>query len=50
MDFLERSGIDFQHVQRPVVLHVNGAECTFQQVIKEGDRVEIGYADEAVEL
>lgn len=49
MDLLERSGIDFKHLQRPVTLQVNGAECVFQQEVKTGDRVEIGYADEAVE-
>lgn len=48
MDLLERSGIDFRHAQRPVALRVNGGECAFQQVLQEGDRVEIGYADEAV--
>lgn len=46
MDLLERSGLDFKHVQRPVVLQVNGADCLFQQVLQPGDRVSIGYEDE----
>lgn len=49
MDLLERTGIDFKRVERPVVLRVNGADCVFQQELKEGDRVDIGYGDEAVE-
>ena len=49
MDLLERTGIDFKRVERPVVLRVNGAECTFQQVLQEGDRVEIGYENGTVE-
>ena len=48
MDLLERSGIDFKRAQHPVSLWVNGGECSFQQVLQEGDRVDIGYADEAV--
>lgn len=48
MDLLERSGIDFKRAQHPVSLWVNGGECSFQQVLQEGDRVEIGYEDEAV--
>ena len=46
MDLLERSGLDFKHVQRPVALRVNGAECLFQQVLQPGDQVSIGYEDE----
>ena len=49
MDLLERTGIDFKHVDRPVRLRVNGAECLFQQVLKDGDQVEIGYENETVE-
>lgn len=49
MDLLERTGIDFKHAQRPVILQVNGNECLFQQVLKDGDRVEIGFDDKAVE-
>lgn len=43
MDLLERSGIDFKHAERPVRLTVNGADCTFQQRLNDGDRVEIQY-------
>lgn len=46
MDLLERSGMDFENIQRPVSLRLNGGECLFQQVLKPGDRVEIGYEDE----
>ena len=45
MDLLERSGIDFQHVERPVVLTVNGAACTFQQQLHEHDDVVIRYEE-----
>ena len=41
MDLLERSGIDFDHVERPVVLRYNGHACTFQQTLQNGDCVEI---------
>lgn len=41
MDLLERSGIDFDHVERPVALRCNGHACTFQQALQNGDRVEI---------
>ena len=43
MDLLERSGIDFDHVKGRVRLSVNGGECTFQQILKQGDKVEIRY-------
>lgn len=46
MDLLERSGLDFKQVDRPVALRLNGAECLFQQVLQPGDQVEIGYEDE----
>lgn len=48
MDLLERTGIDFKHVERPVTLRVNGADCVFQQVVQDGDRVDIGYEEGAV--
>ena len=43
MDLLEYSGIDFQHLDRPVRLEVNGREGSFSQVLQQGDRVEIRY-------
>lgn len=46
MDLLEHSGIDFKHAERPVELRVNGAPCLFQQALKPGDQVIIGYEDE----
>lgn len=48
MDLLERSGIDFKRVERPVVLRLNGQACGFQQVLKNGDLVEIACEDETV--
>lgn len=45
MDLLERSGIDFDHVERPVVLRCNGQPCAFQQPLQNGDRVEIAYEE-----
>ena len=50
MDLLERTGMDFQHLQRPVALRLNGAECLFQQVLQAGDQVSIGYEDEVNQL
>ena len=47
MDLLKDSGIDFKHLDRPVILRVNGRECTsFQQVINNHDEVEIRYAEQ----
>lgn len=43
MDLLEFSGLDFEHLEHPVRLKVNGRDGLFQQVIKEGDQVEISY-------
>ncbi len=43
MDLLERSGLDFSHLDRPVELLVNGAEGQFSRVIKENDQVTIQY-------
>ena len=45
MDLLEHSDIDFEHVDRPIRLAVNGEESGFRQVIKTGDTVEICYED-----
>ena len=39
MDLLEHSGIDFETLDRPVWLAVNGSECGFQQRINTGDSV-----------
>ena len=41
MDLLQHSGIDFETVDRPVRLEVNGVERGFQYVLKEGDAVQI---------
>ncbi len=41
MDLLEHSGIDFQNLDRPVRLLVNGQPCSFQQILHEEDEVEI---------
>lgn len=41
MDLLQYSGIDFEHLDCAVRLEVNGQECRFQQVLKDGDCVSI---------
>lgn len=48
MDLLERSGIDFDHLDRPVALRLNGQACGFQQILKNGDLAEIVCEDETV--
>ena len=45
MDLLQYSGIDFDHVEHPVRLAVNGQESSFQQVIVINDSVEICYVE-----
>jgi len=39
MDLLERSGVDFEKLEGPVHLAVNGAECGFSQVVKDRDSI-----------
>ena len=41
MDLLRHSGIDFEHLDRPVRLAVNGQECGFRELVKTGDTVSI---------
>lgn len=41
MDLLKYSGIDFQKLDRPVRMELNGEECTFQTVLRENDSVDI---------
>ena len=41
MDLLERSGVDFEKLDGPVRLAVNGAECGFSQVVKDRDTITI---------
>ena len=43
LDLLERSGLDFQHLDRPVLTQVNGVDSPFQQLLAEGDKIEIRY-------
>ncbi len=45
MDLLEHSGIDFEKVERPVRLAVNGQDGGFSQVLKPNDRIEICCID-----
>ncbi len=45
MDLLERSGLDFDHLEGPVELLVNGAQGQFSQVIRPNDQVTIRYKD-----
>ena len=41
MDLLDRSGIDFQTLDVPLVLQVNGADCPFTQELRNNDQVVI---------
>jgi len=45
MDLLEYTDIDFNHLQRPVALRVNGVPGMFQQRIMPDDDVVIRYED-----
>ncbi len=46
MDLLERSGLDFSKIDRPVDLLVNGAQGQFSQVLRPNDQITIRYRDE----
>jgi len=39
LDMLQHSGLDFDHLTSPVILAVNGQPGTFQQELKENDRI-----------
>ena len=41
MDLLKFSDLDFQNLDKPVELRVNGEPGQFQEIIKDGDKVEI---------
>ncbi len=41
MDLLDRSGIDFETLDVPLVLQVNGADCPFTQELRNNDQVTI---------
>ena len=43
MDLLQYSGLDLEHLERPVQLTVNGTESSFQQVLRDRDQVTIRY-------
>lgn len=45
MDLLDHSGLDFKHLNRPVVLTVNGKDGQFTQVLQDGDAVTIKVAE-----
>lgn len=46
MDLLDRTGLDFEHLDRPVILRVNGEDSAFTRVLLEGDAVTIRVKDE----
>ena len=46
MDLLERSGLDFSKLDRPVDLLVNGVQGQFSQALRANDQVTIRYRDE----
>ena len=41
MDLLEHSGVDFEKLEGPVHLAVNGKECGFSQAVKNQDYITI---------
>ncbi len=41
MDLLQYSGLDFDRLERPVRIEVNGVECGFRQLLKNHDTVTI---------
>lgn len=41
MDLLDCTGLDFKHLDRAVVLKVNGENSAFMRVLKDGDNVSI---------
>ena len=41
MDLLERSGLDFEQLEGPVHLALNGTECGFSQVVRDRDSITI---------
>lgn len=41
MDLLQYSGLDFEHLERPVRLEVNGVESGFRQILKDQDAITI---------
>ena len=43
LDLLDRSGIDFDHLERDVELQINGAEANFTQELHQRDVVVIRY-------
>ena len=43
MDLLQYSDLDFEKIERPVRLEVNGVESGFRQMIRDGDSVTICY-------
>ena len=45
MDMLDCSGIDFEHLEKRVILQVNGAEGQFTQILQDGDAVVIRTED-----
>lgn len=45
MDMLDRCGLDFDHLNRPVELLINGEPAPFTQVLRENDRVVIRCID-----
>lgn len=41
MDLLEHSGLDLDHLEKPVQMTVNGQACGFSQILRKGDVVSI---------
>ena len=47
MDLLDRSGIDFDHLQRSVDLLINGQSAPFMQELRPYDDITIRYTEES---
>lgn len=45
MDLLIHTGLDFEHLERPVTLRVNGEDSAFMRVLKDDDNVSIQAGD-----
>ena len=45
MDLLDRTGLDFDRLDRPVVLQVNGENSAFMRILKDDDDILIREED-----
>lgn len=45
MDLLDRTGLDFDRLDRPVILQVNGENSAFMRILKDDDDILIREED-----